>query len=129
MSKISACSPWPDTPPPMRSANAINQARCRAKKKAYVTGLERTIGELEQTIGELQQRNIRQQEEIENLYRALVNAGGGHRRGAPVPDSDTWSRHHHDYKRRNHIKLPIPIPIPILTNPKELSYRVVDNSC
>ncbi|KAF5339098.1 hypothetical protein D9611_011156 [Ephemerocybe angulata] len=101
---------------PERSRNAKAQARHRAKRKAYIEQLEQTVTKLQAALGyspeqvsalppssitirELQQDNMRLQKEIEDLRRALADAGGGSRRGnlAPYPDPRGCDR---DYKRR-----------------------------
>lgn len=51
------------------------------------------------TIRELQQDNLRLQKEIEDLRRALADAGGGHRRGALAP-YDPRGCDRESYKRK-----------------------------
>ncbi|KAJ2916221.1 hypothetical protein MD484_g4217, partial [Candolleomyces efflorescens] len=122
MSTTSAHTTSSVEPPRERSRNAKAQARHRAKRKAYIEQLEQTVTKLQAALGyspeqvsalpptsitlrELQQDNIRLQKEIEDLRRALADAGGSNRRSALAPYPDPRSCHDRDYAKRRKIGL------------------------
>ncbi|KAJ7801695.1 hypothetical protein B0H14DRAFT_2386196 [Mycena olivaceomarginata] len=110
-----------ETARPEQSRNSKAQARHRAKRKAYIEQLERTVAKLQMALGftpeqvaalpspltrirELEQENTHLLRENDDLHRMLADSGGKslpleiHRRNSFTSFNDSHPRDH-DYKR------------------------------